>query len=234
MLSGGNYHIRVWQLDFNLPKLHPMDVKLASVRRIVLCLDITPDDKFAYCGTTTGDILKISIDRNDIQSYNDPDTTVPSLIACSKDKSSKGVKALQCITNPSTGKTNVIVGAGDGSMTFMNPQLSVVAGHKTQLMGGVTSICKDPSGEKLIVGTDQCNRYEVSLDLARAELKASCHYGTCGMLYVLLTHVHTYVYMYICIVVAVYSLICFVPLSTSIRKTKTVFQQFHFRIISVT
>ena len=173
-----------------------MDVKLASVRRIVLCLDITPDDKFAYCGTTTGDILKISIDRNDIQSYNDPDTTVPSLIACSKDKSPKGVKALLCITNLSSGKTNFIVGAGDGSMTFMNPQLSVVAGHKTQLMGGVTSICKDPSGEKLIVGTDQCNRYEVSLDLARAELKASCHYGTCRV-YVLLSAVHAY--MHICI-----------------------------------
>jgi hypothetical protein len=28
------------------------------------------------------------------------------------------------------------------------------------------------------VGTDECNRYEVSLDLAQAELKASCHYGT--------------------------------------------------------
>jgi cilia- and flagella-associated protein 52 len=197
-----------------------MDVKLASVRRIVLCLDITPDDKFAYCGTTTGDILKISIDRNDIQSYNDPDTTVPSLIACSKDKSSKGVKALLCITNPTTGKTNFIVGAGDGSMTFMNPQLSVVAGHKTQLMGGVTSICKDPSGEKLIIGTDQCNRYEVSLDLARAELKASCHYGTC-VVYVLMTHVHTYTHINMHIVAAVYVLVYFVRLSTSMSNTKT-------------
>ena len=29
-----------------------------------------------------------------------------------------------------------------------------------------------------MVGTDQCNRYEVSLDLAEAELKTSCHYGS--------------------------------------------------------
>ena len=174
-----------------------MDVKLASVRRIVLCLDITPDDKFAYCGTTTGDILKISIDRNDIQSYNDPDTQVPSLVACSKVKSPKGVKALLCIPNPTTGKTNFIIGAGDGSMIFMNPQLNVVAGYKTQLMGGVTSICRDVVSDKLIIGTDQCNRYEVSLDLAHADLKASCHYGTCGVCTYIHTCIHTYIHIYI-------------------------------------
>ena len=39
--AGGNYHVRVWQIDFSLPKLHPMDVKLASVRRIILSMDLT-------------------------------------------------------------------------------------------------------------------------------------------------------------------------------------------------
>ena len=174
---GGNYHVRVWQIDFNLPKLHPMDVKLAAVRRVILCMDLTTDDKIAYCGTSTGDILKISIDRNEIQSYNDPDTTVPALLACSKDKFAKGVKVLMCVLNVATGNNNVMVGAGDGTLNFMNPQMHVVAGYKTQLMGGVTSISRQPNGDKLIVGTDQCNRYEVSLDLAHAELKASCHYG---------------------------------------------------------
>ena len=171
--------MRVWQIDFNLPKLHPMDVKLAAVRRVILCMDLTTDDKIAYCGTSTGDILKISIDRNEIQSYNDPDTTVPALLACSKDKFAKGVKVLMCVLNVATGNNNVMVGAGDGTLNFMNPQMHVVAGYKTQLMGGVTSISRQPNGDKLIVGTDQCNRYEVSLDLAHAELKASCHYGMC-------------------------------------------------------
>lgn len=154
-----------------------MDVKLAAVRRVVLCMDLTSDDKTAYCGTSTGDILKISLDRNEIQSYNDPDTRVPSLLSCSKDKFAKGVKVLMCVLNAATGNNNILVGAGDGTLNFMNPLLNVVAGYKTQLMGGITSISRQPGGDKLVVGTDECNRYEVSLDLAQAELKASCHYG---------------------------------------------------------
>ena len=82
-----------------------------------------------------------------------------------------------CVTNPATGNSNVMVGAGDGTLNYMNPQLHIVAGYKTQLMGSITSVSRMPGGDKLIVGTDQCNRYEVSLDLAEAELKASCHYG---------------------------------------------------------
>lgn len=183
ILSAGNYHVRVWQIDFSLPKLHPMDVKLAAVRRVVLCMDLTSDDKTAYCGTSTGDILKISLDRNEIQSYNDPDTRVPSLLSCSKDKFAKGVKVLMCVLNAATGNNNILVGAGDGTLNFMNPLLNVVAGYKTQLMGGITSISRQPGGDKLVVGTDECNRYEVSLDLVQAELKASCHYGMISQRY---------------------------------------------------
>eukprot|EP00596_Hydrurales_sp_CCMP1899_P010086 CAMPEP_0119036362 /NCGR_PEP_ID=MMETSP1177-20130426/4048_1 /TAXON_ID=2985 /ORGANISM="Ochromonas sp, Strain CCMP1899" /LENGTH=583 /DNA_ID=CAMNT_0006996151 /DNA_START=295 /DNA_END=2046 /DNA_ORIENTATION=- len=177
VVTAGNYHIRVWQIDFSLPKLHPMDVKLASVRRIIMSMDFTQDDKIAYCGTTTGDILKISLERNEIQSYNDPDTTVPALIACSKEKFAKGIKMVLCIKNKESGNSNLLVGAGDGTLSYMNPQLNVVSGYKTKLMGGITSISKAPASDRLSVGTDQCNRYEVSLDLAEAELKASCHYG---------------------------------------------------------
>ena len=177
LFLGGNFHVRVWQIDFNLPKLHPMDVKLASVRRIIQSIDLTKDDKIAYCGTSTGDVLKISIDRNEIQSYNDPDSTVPSLISCSKDKFAKGIKVVLCVLNKATGNSNIIVGAGDGTVNYMNPQLNIVAGYKAQLMGGITSVSHLPGSDRLIVGTDQCNRYELSLDLAEAELKASCHYG---------------------------------------------------------
>jgi WD40 repeat protein len=178
IVTGGNYHVRVWQIDFSLPKLHPMDVKLGSVRRIITSMDITSDDALAYCGTSTGDVLKIKIDRNEIQGFNDPDTVVPSLAGISKEKFSRGVKVLMCISNRDTGNSNVLIGGGDGSMTFINPALNVVAGYHTQLMGGVTSISRLPGSNKLMVGTDQCNRYEVSLDLAQAEMKTSCHYGS--------------------------------------------------------
>jgi WD40 repeat protein len=52
-----------------------------------------------------------------------------------------------------------------------------VSGLKTQLMGAITSIAVHPKSDKFMVGTDQCNRYELTSDLSRATMKASCHFG---------------------------------------------------------
>jgi WD40 repeat protein len=175
VVTAGNYHVRVWQVDFSLPKLHAMDTGLGSVRRVCLSIDITEDDHFAYIGTSTGDVLKVCIDRNEIMSYKDPDVQVPQLVGITKDRVSGGVKAICCVVNPATGNTNVLVGAGDGQLIFINPNMNRVAGYKTTLMGGITSITLHPKGQKFMVGTDQCNRYEVSKDLINAELKTSCH-----------------------------------------------------------
>lgn len=178
LVTAGNYHVRVWQIDFSLPKLHAMDAKLGTVRRVFLCMSITDDDQFAYLGTSTGDVIKVTIDRNEIISYKDPDVTVPHFVGITKDRFSKGVRALLCIVNPATGNTNVLVGAGDGEVSFINPNMNKVAGYKTHLMGGITSMSPHPKGEKFMIGTDQCNRYEVSKDLINSELKTSCHVGS--------------------------------------------------------
>ena len=178
LVTGGNYHVRVWQVDFDLPRLHPMDAKLGSVRRIVQSVAIEPEDHYAYCGTSTGDVIKIKIDRDELRSFNDPDTVTPTMAGCTKDRFSKGVRALVCVVNPTTGNVNVLVGAGDGRLAYINPQLNTVGGLKSQLMGGITSISQLPgSGDKFILGTDQCNRYEITRDLAEADMKASCHFG---------------------------------------------------------
>lgn len=178
LVTAGNYHVRVWQIDFSLPKLHPMDTKMGVVRRIFLCCSITNDDHFAYLGTTTGDVVKVCIDRNEILSFKDPDVVVPQLVGMTKDRLSKSVRALLCVVNPATGNTNVLAGSGDGTLLFINPNMNRVAGYKTTLMGGITSISPHPKGNKYMVGTDQCNRYEVSKDLIEAELRTSCHVGS--------------------------------------------------------
>lgn len=177
VVTAGSYHIRVWQIDFSLPKLHAMDCKLGSVRRICVCISIDPKDHLAYVGTSTGDVLKVSIDRNEILSYKDPDVTVPKLLGITKHRFSLGANCVVCIPNPATGNHNVLVGAGDGTLAFINPSLNLVAGYKTQLIGGISSIAIHPKGEKYIVGTELCNRYEISKDLITAELKTSCHFG---------------------------------------------------------
>lgn len=40
---------------------------MGGMRRTIECISITEDDKYAYCGTRTGDVLKFTIDRDDIR-----------------------------------------------------------------------------------------------------------------------------------------------------------------------
>lgn len=176
-VSGGNYHLRVWQIDFSLPKLHAIDAKLGTARRIIQSIAIDNSDRFAYCGTSTGDILKVSLDRDEIRGFNDPDTTIPQMCGITKDRFSGGIKSMMCVTNPTTGNSNLLIGAGDGTIVYINPQLNTVGGLKTVLLGGITSMSLHRSGMRFIAGTSQCNRYEVSVDLSEADMQASCHYG---------------------------------------------------------
>lgn len=174
-VTAGYYNLRVWQLDASLPKLHYMDAKLGSVRRVFQCISIADDDHFAFLGTQTGDVFKVKIDRNEIRPPNDPDTIFPVMSECSRDRFSKGVRCVLCIRNPSTGNTNILVGAGDGTLSYLNPALHRVSSKSVTLDGAVSSIAVHPSTGKLSVGTDQSNRYEVSQDLSDVTLKMSCH-----------------------------------------------------------
>jgi len=94
-----------------------------------------------------------------------------------KQRFSGGVNTMLCVTNPRTGNSNLLIGAGDGTIVYVNPQLVTVGGLKTVLMGGITSLSLHKDGQRFLAGTKQCNRYEVSIDLAEADMRASCHYG---------------------------------------------------------
>lgn len=176
-VSAGAFHLNVWQVDYRLPKLHPISAKMGTVRRVITCLTLTDDDQFAYCGTETGDVLKIKVDRDEMRSFNDPDTKIPSLQVVSKERFSLGVLCIQCVTNPSTGRYNILMGSGDGQLVYLNPELNVVAGRRINLMGGVSSFTLHPTSPKMLVGTLQCNQYEVSDDFSEYLMISSCHFG---------------------------------------------------------
>ena len=78
LVTCGAHHLRVWVVDVSLPKLHPMDAVMGSMKRIMLSVAVSSDDEFAYVGTTTGEVLKFSIDRDGIQGPNDPEENQPS------------------------------------------------------------------------------------------------------------------------------------------------------------
>lgn len=177
LVTGGFYHVRVWQVDVHIPKLNPIDVKFGPLRRVVSCIDITADDRFGYCGTSTGDLIKVSLDRDEIRSLNEPDNVLPAMLGVTKDRISLGINACSVVINPKTGNYNVVAGGGDGSLMYINPTLLFCKKNSTILKGGITSITQNPVNGTLMIGTNQSNRYEVTRDLLESTLKHSCHYG---------------------------------------------------------
>lgn len=69
-MTVGINHVRVWQVDPSLPKMHAIDARLGQLRREIQCVAISEDDGLAYCGTRTGEVLAIKIDRDPLQSLN--------------------------------------------------------------------------------------------------------------------------------------------------------------------
>jgi len=174
-VTAGTYHARVWQMDPVKKKCHVIDVKMGAVRRFIQCIAITPDDEFAMCGTETGDVLKLKIKRDEMRSYNDPDTIIPALAAASKDRLSQGVLVMRCVEH--AGKVHVLCGGGDGTICFLNSMLKIDKDRCNSLLGGVTGLSIHPKTGDITAGTNQCNRYSVSRDLSRVAMLQSCHYG---------------------------------------------------------
>ena len=63
LITAGNYNLRVWDFDRPNRKVRPHDVSVGQLRRVFNCVQVDPNDEYCYCGTTTGDILQISIER---------------------------------------------------------------------------------------------------------------------------------------------------------------------------
>jgi len=176
-VTGGINSLRVWAVDASIPKIHAMETKLGTLKRVFTCIGISKDDKVAYCGTKTGDVIRVRLDRDPIPtSFNQADKLRPLFDAISKVKFGKGVKSLLTYQNPATGNTNIYVGAGDGKIALLNPNMNLVAGVECDLMGSVTSICLHPDGSGLLAGTSQSNRYRLDIDL-KSELNTTGHEG---------------------------------------------------------
>lgn len=59
LMTTGNYNLHVWEYDRPNNKLRPTAAELGQLQRIFKSICIDSRDQFAYCGTTTGDVLQV-------------------------------------------------------------------------------------------------------------------------------------------------------------------------------
>lgn len=55
--------IKVWQFDPRGKKCFSTDCAMGHVKRYFNCVTVDPTDSYAYCGTRTGDVIEMLIDK---------------------------------------------------------------------------------------------------------------------------------------------------------------------------
>lgn len=130
-LTAGDKHLRLWSIVLEKKKLHVQDVHLAGKTRVFLCGRISKDDQFAFLGTSTGDIVKISLNCCDTVNVSMPGTTAGILGAYGTHNPRKpmgrdcnryvnGVRAMYLLE-----KGRLLIGAGDGAIELVEERSEV-------------------------------------------------------------------------------------------------------------
>jgi len=192
--TGGDKTLRVWSLDVHNMKIKPTEVNVGQTIREVHCLKFTEDDKFLFCGTRTGDVLKVNTETCLLMCLGPANTKVSS-----KNLYNLGVRSLHIVND-----NELLLGAGDGTVGKLNVE---VKDHFKKLEskkveGMITSFAirnhlpktkgiyqgrKLP--EKFYVGTDKCQIYEFqpaeekasrdtkAKSIFKCDVLETCHYS---------------------------------------------------------
>mmetsp|Transcript_110188 Transcript_110188/g.351186 ORF Transcript_110188/g.351186 Transcript_110188/m.351186 type:complete len:620 (+) Transcript_110188:87-1946(+) len=158
IVTGGNYHVIVWQFDLPNKKLRPTPVNLGQLKRVTTNVLIDANDEFCYCGTSTGDILQVALKSGLFRAV------VP------KKCFSLGVT---CTTMLPDG--DILAGTGDGTIAKISTSQMKVK-DQCQVLGGVTSFAMTNDGTHFFCGTTLSNIYWSDTNSLTAELRNTCHH----------------------------------------------------------
>ncbi|XP_053355155.1 cilia- and flagella-associated protein 52 [Clarias gariepinus] len=157
-ISAGHGTLRVWELDLPNRKIRPTECQLGPLKRVITCIEIPEDDVFFYCGTTSGDVLKVNLKSRLLNGHGP-----------AKHKFSKGVSALKMLK---TG--DLLVGSGDGTVVLCS-SIDFKTIRSVTLEGGVSSVALRGEGQQVFVGTEASQIYRLGYTDFTSELIASSH-----------------------------------------------------------
>ncbi|XP_076292526.1 cilia- and flagella-associated protein 52 [Lasioglossum baleicum] len=203
-ITAGEGTFRVWLVDPKERRLEGIDVKIGKIRRDINCIAVDDKDEYIYCGTTSGDIVKTRLNRIETNG-KEPSSVYPVMIGCyskmprngarnnktpTGEVYAGGVKSLLFLRNE-----KMIVGAGDGSVELIeiakdNAKLLkngsvrgklschvlpyIVTLRTGHVCGTVTSMVRYKN-DLILVGTAQCEIYEIQLSNFQTRLLVTCH-----------------------------------------------------------
>ncbi|CAG4975835.1 unnamed protein product [Colias eurytheme] len=203
-VTGGDSNLRVWNIRAASKNLDVVDVSLGKLRRTVRCIAISQDDSYGIAGTTSGDMIKFSINYPPdpmMDVANIKPTFLGCLAKCGPWKKGKrpeslcyslGIETIMIMDDGC-----LIVGSGDGTVDILDeinwkgdfPKGKVLDPNKpfyralksTKLNGSITSLelMETPQlrGDKrlLLAGTRTSEIYAINVKTFEPTLVVTCH-----------------------------------------------------------
>lgn len=151
--------------------LSKTDMRMQGLRRKVMCIQVDSEDKFLFCGTTSGDILVIFLK-----------SLMLAHIKTVKQFSGQGVSCLTYCKDPTDGKEYLLAGTGSGNLGLLNISQedgTLTLERMTTLAGAVTSISNGydhKDGMDTFVGTNRGNQYIMNSRSLEWRLRLTAHY----------------------------------------------------------
>jgi len=161
LVTGGQYHMRTWEVDMTRRRMFPSDWKTGSVKRIFTAVVVDDTDTRAFVGTTTGDVLEFNVVSG-------------NFMQASKVRFSLGIHTATFASDASGG--TIIAGTGDGALVRLSAKdLTVKA--VSELLGAVTSVAVSPGGDHGLAGTDAGSLYAFPIATLVPRLLTTAHHA---------------------------------------------------------
>lgn len=157
-VSAGDTNVRFWKIDEERRCFTAENMKLDITKRNVTALSLDANDTYVYCGTTTGDVLKVHCEQK-------------KLITVGPRKPiGEGITALQV-----TPWGDIAVGSGCGRVAILDAgDLHSITG--TDLQGRVTSVSVVPrTNAEILAGTSESDICSINTDTFKASILSKGH-----------------------------------------------------------
>lgn len=122
-ISVHNIAIKMWSFDPLGKKLHCVDCQMGHVKRFYTTMAIDHSDTFVYCGTRTGDIVEVLIDKASYRRAGPLNRIFQG-----------GIQQIIC-----SGTRELLISAGDGSIARIDKKEMKVL-QETKLGGSVNNL----------------------------------------------------------------------------------------------
>jgi len=157
-VSAGDNNVRFWKINESSRNFIADNMKLDQTKRIITSISFDSRDSFVFCGTTTGDVMKVATSSQRLVNYGP------------RKALGEGIFALSVAP-----WGDIVVGSGCGKVAVLDSNdLHILA--SCDLNGSVTSVSMVPkSNAEIICGTNESDICSISTDSFKPTILSKGH-----------------------------------------------------------